>query len=103
MALTFGKEKQGIQDTTGKVIIPGSRWRQDVRIAEEIYSPSISAFLSDLVLIATKLLAYTSNLLQRLRHKEGDRGTMRHAGHAEYSLSAEQIKVTGRWIKRIRY
>lgn len=85
------------------MIIPGSRWRQDVRIAEEIYSPSISAFLSDLVLIATKLLAYTSDLLQSLRHKEGDGGTMRHAGHAKYSLSAEQIKVTGRWIERIKY
>lgn len=97
------RKKQGKQDTTSKVIIPGSRWRQDVCIAEEIYSPSISAFLSDLVLIATKLLAYTSDLLQSLRHKEGDRSTMRHAGHAKYSLSVEQIKVTGRWIKRIKY
>lgn len=45
-------------------------WRQEVNIATGIYLPPILALLSDLVLVATKLLAYTGNLLQSLGHRE---------------------------------
>ena len=46
-------------------------WRQEVIIAMGIYLPLIPTLLSDLILVATKLLTDTGNLLQSLTQREG--------------------------------
>lgn len=66
---------------TSAVIIIAPCWRREVNIAKEIYLPLIPALLSDLILVATKLLAYTGYLLQSLRRREEETETqLRHAG-----------------------
>lgn len=65
------------------VIIIVLCWCQKVNIAMGIYLPLISALLSDLILVATKLLAYTGYLLQSLRHRGEDRDTRRRQRYKE--------------------
>lgn len=59
---------------TNAVIIIVPCWRREVNITKGIYLPLFPALLSDLILVATKLLAYTGYLLQSLRHREEETG-----------------------------
>lgn len=84
MALTFSERKKKCVSSPNRqsgVIITIPCRRQDVNIAKGIYLPPVFAFLSDLILVATKLLAYTSYLLQSLAHREWETDTVKHAGH----------------------